>query len=419
MSLFRTSFLGALDFVVRAASVLILLKLAAHYAGSEGVGYFGQFQNLISILLLLSGGIFSTAIIRFTAENQKNTEFLTSFWSTAIFSSVLLACVCAIGTILLSFTNVYDMVLPDLSRGVVLYSALFLIPASLQSFLFSASNGLENPKLLLSIRIASVFILIITFLFLVLNFEFEWALLSLTLAPALTVLIGVFIFLKNNIFKNLQFNISASRKHFKILFQYGFTSTISALTLPVILLMTRSRILAEFGPNELGNWEGAFRIGDQYLILISSILTLYYLPKFAKEKDNLNKIVREAFLFSLILSSLGGAFIYFLRTPVVTLLLSSDFILTVELLGVQIATSVIKICAWVFAFVMITRAQHKLFIAGEVGTSLLLITLVFYFSTYSIHWVNYSFLFVYPIYLAYCYFVYYFTYLRSQKDSRG
>lgn len=412
MTLFKTSVLGALDFGVRAIGILVLMKLAAIYAGPEGVGYFGQFQNLFAIAILLSGGIFTSVLIRFTAENQEDKAYLSKFWGSAIALSLGLAIISAFSLIVLSQTSLYELIAPGIKTPIFIVSSLLLIPACLQSFFFAVSNGLENPKLLFSIRITSVVILVSVFAALLFFFEFEWALLALTLAPALTMILCFFIFRKLKIFSLGDLSFSHIRTHFKIYTQYGLMSAISALALPVVLLFTRSTLLTKFGGEELGNWEGAFRIGDQYLVFISSILTIYYLPKFAKQKDDLSKIVKEALLFSFTLASIGGVLIYLLREPIVGLLLDQSFTLTTELLGVQIAASIVKICAWVFAFIMVTRAQHKLFIIGEVGASLLLLSLVYLAANVSIYWVNYAFLITYPIYFVYCLVVYLTTRLN-------
>lgn len=416
MKMLQSSAIGVLDFGARAASILVIMKCAVIYGGAEGVATFGQFHNFFTMCLLLGSGIFNNATLRYTVKYRNDDKNRFSFWNTVITLSLLISAFIAI--VLQFFPNelIKDLAGAGISKNIFVTSSLLLVPASLLVFFLSVSNGLERPKLLLTTRLVSTICLFLLFTIILLIAGLEWALLSITLAPALAALICVFIFQKNNIFKTSDIKLSLNKAHIKSLSSFAMIALVSAGSMPLVMLLSRARILDKLGAEQLGNWEGAFRIGDQYLVLITSVLSIYFLPRFARANKSLPRVVKSAFIFALLASVLCGGFIYLLRSPIVEILLDPNFSLTKELLGVQILVSIAKICSWVFAFVMVMKNQHLLYILGEFGASLILIVLIYIFSDRSIYWVNYAFLITYLIYFSYCVLAYSFTKKQRLND---
>ena len=62
---------------------------------------------------------------------------------------------------------------------------------------------------------------------------------------------------------------------------------VSGVAGSVVFIAIRKNIIATIGIQQAGYWEAICRISSYYLVFISSILTLYFLPKLAVAKNNM------------------------------------------------------------------------------------------------------------------------------------
>ncbi len=89
MSLVKTSLLNGIAVVVKVASALVLNKILAVYVGPAGYAIIGQFQNAVSIVVSLAGGLVSTGVTKATAEHYDNEARQHAVWQTAIRFSLI------------------------------------------------------------------------------------------------------------------------------------------------------------------------------------------------------------------------------------------------------------------------------------------------------------------------------------------
>src|SRR4051812_21653507 len=91
MDLLRTASLNGLAVVARLLSALALNKLLAVTIGPAGYMVVGQFQNVVSLALNLSGGLLSNGVVQQTARHHQDQERQHQVWSAAC-GLALLAC---------------------------------------------------------------------------------------------------------------------------------------------------------------------------------------------------------------------------------------------------------------------------------------------------------------------------------------
>ena len=78
MSLVRTSALSALQTGIKILAGFAVVKVVALAAGPEGMAQLGQFQNLLTLLMMLAGGMLGTGLTRLLAEHQAVESRLAS-----------------------------------------------------------------------------------------------------------------------------------------------------------------------------------------------------------------------------------------------------------------------------------------------------------------------------------------------------
>ena len=101
MSLIKTSLLNGIAVVVKVASALVLNKILAIYVGPAGYAVIGQFQNAVSMVVNLAGGVVATGVTKATAQHFDNEAKQHAVWRTAIRFSLVASIIVAIPLLLL------------------------------------------------------------------------------------------------------------------------------------------------------------------------------------------------------------------------------------------------------------------------------------------------------------------------------
>jgi O-antigen/teichoic acid export membrane protein len=421
MTLVKTSFIVALDFAVRAVLTLIILKVMALKGGASGVVLYGQFQNGIAILTLLGGGLFTNGIIRYSAEFSHDSDFQKSLWRSAMSyglgAGLILTMICFVFADVINEKIFYS----HSTVHIIQATSVLLIPCILQAIFVAISNGIEKVSLLATIRIVSASFLVLSFLLLLFEWGAAGALMSLTLGPALGCMCSLLIFHRLKIFEIRDYHFSNVLPKLKIFFRYGAMALASAIATPLVLMYVRGHAQNEFGMDQLGNWEGSYRIADQYIIFISSVLVVYFLPKVSKLADSaalkaeVSRILKYVFLVSLA----GAVGIYLLRDLLISVLLSDKFYHAKELMGWQVLIAVVKISSWVYGFVLLAKGLVIEYVTGELLMALIVVGSTYLMKHLGIESLCYSFLLSQTFYFFYCRAIFLRFLKKSQENQKA
>jgi PST family polysaccharide transporter len=142
---------------------------------------------------------------------------------------------------------------------------------------------------------------------------------------------------------------------------------VSATTIPLSRIYLRNYIGANIGWDAAGYWQGITRISDTYLMLITTTLSIYYLPRLSsiQDKMELRKEIIYGYKIIMPLVIIMASGIYFFRDFIIKLIFTSDFLPMRELFLYQLIGDVIKIASWLLGYVMVAKAMTKLFIISE------------------------------------------------------
>jgi O-antigen/teichoic acid export membrane protein len=195
----------------------------------------------------------------------------------------------------------------------------------------------------------------------------------------------------------------------------------SAIATPLVLMYVRGHAQNEFGMDQLGNWEGSYRIADQYIIFISSVLVVYFLPKVSKLADSaalkaeVSRILKYVFLVSLA----GAVGIYLLRDLLISVLLSDKFYHAKELMGWQVLIAVVKISSWVYGFVLLAKGLVIEYVTGELLMALIVVGSTYLMKHLGIESLCYSFLLSQTFYFFYCRAIFLRFLKKSQENQKA
>jgi len=286
---------------------------------------------------------------------------------------------------------------------VIKIMALAIPFYSLNMFCFSIMNGFSKYRILLIINIIGQLMGLSVTLLLIYDNNIDGALISVVISPSLIFLITLVGILNR---RSLMGQIKISSIDFswvKKLGPFAIMAIVSGIALPLVTIVIRNYIIDSEGMRDAGQWEAMNRISTYYLMFVNSMMSLYFLPRFA-EIDNKKEFRKEVFSFYKSIApiiGLGLLVIYLLKPFIIALFLTDDFVAVKNLFGWQLLGDFIKILSVVIAFQFIAKKMFWHFIITELFLVVITyITSIHFVDSYGVvganmaHFVSYLMYFV-------------------------
>ncbi len=409
MKLIKTTLFSSIITFIRIATGFISNKVVAIFVGPSGIAILGQFVNFFNIALTFSNGAISTGVIKYTAEFESdkkqlkklmNTSLMITLYSSLITAFFLIVFASSISNYLFS-TNFYSK--------PIFYIGLTIVFYSLNNLILSVLNGIGDIKKYTLINsIGSVFGLLLTIV-LVYYYNIIGAIYSLVFAQAVVFFFSLILVSKKSWFSSNYFNFKLDFVILKKLSHFSLMAIVASLTLPISQIFLRNMITSRFGIDDAGIWQGMMRISDGYLLLITTSLSVYYLPKLSSICNDNMKLKHEIFSgYRIIIPTIlfTELIIFLFRENIIQLLFSNDFSEMSTLFFWQLSGDFLKIIAWVLSYLLLARSMTKIFIFSEILFTISYVALGYIFTKYfslkgiSIAFcVNYFLYFLYMIYI--------------------
>jgi len=408
-SLFKITSLNSFSVVLKIGIGLITSKILAVFVGPSGMALVGNLRNFLTSLENISTLGFQNGIVKYTAENEKNKielqKIITTVFLSLSFIAVLLGFV-------LFFTAQYwnTRIFGNNTEYLPVFKILALaLPFYAVSIFFVALiNGLGKFQKVIWINIIGNIIGLAVSLFLILQYETIGALMAIVIAPALLFFVTFYLVQKEiNFFQIIKLDLF-DFKIIKNLSSYSLMALVSSVLGPFVFLAIRNHIIHDLGIEQAGYWETMTRISSYYLLFISTILTVYFLPKLAKASTNqeTKSVFWEFYKFILPVFVLGLIVLYLARFFVVRLLFSKEFLPVTDLFFWQFLGDIFKVCSLILGYQFFAKKLTSAFILTELFSLFILYTAsVYYIQIFQIEGVviayafqNLSYLIVLAIY---------------------
>lgn len=403
MNIFRVSLLNGVAVIVKVASSLILNKILAIYVGPAGYAIIGQFQNAVSILISLAGGIVANGITKTTAEHFDDELKQHEIWQTAIRFCLVSSLVAGVSLIFFgSILSEWLLHRSDMSNVFVLL-ALFLPAIVVNNSLVAIINGKKEVGLLVASNISGSILNIVLTGMLVLKFGLYGALVAYTINPAVALIsTGVLVY-RRHWFKAKFLWGNFNKTALQELSGFGLMGLTSSLTIPFSYMFIRDDLVRNLGLASAGYWQAIWGISSIYLMLVTSTLSVYYLPRLAeiRRPEELKSEIIKVYQIVMPVVIIGAVSIYVLRDFIIQYLFTPDFLQMRELFLWQLLGDIIKIGSWIIGYILLGRAMVKVFVITEVIFSVSFVLLssflirslglvgvsISYSVIYAIHWI--------------------------------
>lgn len=381
MKLIKTTLYSGIITLIRISAGFISSKIIAVFTGPAGVAVIGALINFITIFLTFGNGAINNGVVKYTSEINSRSESLKDLFSTAF--KISLVCSILVATVILSFATTFSELIFNSSTyvNVIRVFGLTLVFYSLNSLLISILNGKGQIKDYTIVNIVGSIVGLVFTIVLVYEFKIKGALYALVLVQSVVFFVTFFLIFRSKWFSislflgNFNKNLAIKLSHFSLM------TIVTALTIPVSQIILRNFLTKHLGVQEAGYWQGMVRISDAYLMIVTTSLGTYFLPKLSSLQTDkeLKREILNGYKIILPPVLLGCTAIYFLRFFIIKLIYTPDFIEMENLFVYQLIGDFFKIAAWLLAYLMLAKAMTKSFIITELIFTLVYVLLSYFF----------------------------------------
>ena len=380
--LVKVASLNSVSLITRIVGGLLTSNAIAHFIGAEGMALIGNLRNFVySIQSLATLGLYN-GVVKYIAEFKSNTIELSKTISSTFYIGF-------ISTVVVSFLcyfnaeTINNIIFPKYNDYVYVIRvfAIVLPFYTLNLFTFSILNGFSKFKILIIINIIGQILGVAVTLLLIYKNRIDGALISVVISESLIFLITVIGIANQRSLLPLIKVSMVNLKTIKKLSSYSVMALFSAIAIPIVALAIRNYISDSIGLREAGYWEAMNRISKYYLMFVSSLLTLYILPRLS-EIDNAREFRNEVFNFYktiIPVFSIGLIVIYFLRSYIVPIVFSSEFKPVEDLFLWQLLGDFIKVLSIVIAYQFLAKKMFWHYIITEAFSIFILYATSIYF----------------------------------------
>lgn len=371
----RISSWSAFATLFRMVAGFVTIKIVSRLIGPAGIALTGQFINGTTIISILGTGCIGQGVTKYIAEYGGDKEKQQNIITNALRITLVCSFVMTV-SVLLFYRQIGQYIFKSsVYNNVVLFFGASLLFFSLNLILNNIINGFKGFKKYVLINISGSIISLFVTIPVVYFFGVTGALISYILSQTLIIFVTLYFVRKEYWFSLLKSFGKTNSKTLKLLSGFTLMTFISSLFGPYVQLFVRGYIINHLSVTDAGIWEGINRLSAMYLNLITTSISIYYLPKLSEIKDEqlLRKEIIKTCKIVLPPLALFCLVLFLCRDIVIPLVFTKEFLPMRELFAVQLFGDFVKIASWLMAFVFWAKAMTRTFIITEIVFSLTLV----------------------------------------------
>lgn len=380
MNLVKTSFYTSISTAITFISGFVVTKVVAVAIGPQGMAYVGQFQNTTALFAMIGLAAINAGVIKYLAEYRedavKQQKVITTAFTIVITASLLTS------LIVIAFSGKLSQAIfhsPDFKIIFLIYS-IFLSAISLNTLSTSILNGLKEIKRYTIVNVSGSLIALAATVSSATFFGLKGVLLASSFASIFILAVNIFFLRKLN-FSFIPNFKKWDKKMVKLLFTFSIMTVVSGSLSPFVQIFIRDYIIRKDSLQSAGLWQAVTKISDYYLGFITTVLSVYYLPKLSELRFSyeLRKEIANGYKIILPVVGLLALIIFFAKGLIIQILFTPEFEPMKPLFTFQLLGDFFKIGSWLLAFLMLSKAMTKMFIITEIGFSLIYLLLSYLF----------------------------------------
>ncbi len=376
-----TSF-NSIAILINVLVGVLTSKALAEFVGTKGMASVGNLRDFLKTIYALATFGISAGIIKYTAEHKNDKSELQKVLSTAL-------CIILIATFVVSIVLFFgasywnELIFKGKEFSYIFKILAFVLPLyALNVLCLGIINGFEKYKKYITLNIIGYLANLVFTVYLVWKHQLDGALISLSIVPSILLIFSLILLYRERISLPTFTTKAFSKSYVKKYMSYTLMAAVSAFIFPMIYVFVRNHIIETIGEDEAGYWEAMQRISNQYLIFVTSLLTLYVLPKLSENKTikGFRTIVFDFYKTILPIFTIGLIIIYFLRIWVIQFIYNEDFLPTESLFFWQLLGDFFKVISLVIAYQLFAKKMLGYYLFVEISSLVLFYSLSIYFT---------------------------------------
>jgi len=382
VNLIKTGLLNSIAVGVRLLTSVGLNKILAIYVGPSGYAVIGQLNNFITMLVNAAGGAVNTGVIKYTAEYCDDEKRQIAIWKTAGTIATIVSI--SLGFIIaVSYQPLANLILKGQTHAeVFIFLGAGLLFFTLNALLLAILNGKKEIKRYVLVNIIGSVVGLLATGALSVLFGLFGALIALAINQSIVFCVTLALCWRRPWFKLSSIFGHIDPESLRSLGKYALLTVVSTACLPISQILIRNHITRNFGWQAAGHWEALIRISSLYLMVVTTPLSIYYLPRLSEIRNSseLKREISRGYCLILPVAVMCAFSIYALKNWIILILFTDEFAPMRDLFAWQLMGDVMKIGSWLISYLMLGRAMVKLFIFTEVLFSVSWVMLVILFT---------------------------------------
>ncbi len=360
---------------LNALRVFVVNKLLAVFLPPTAFACVGQFMNFMTIGQATSSLALQNGWVSLSAQNKNNLEQLRGVWRGGFRLTTFASIITFAVALVLCFTLPLEKFFPEIHPRLVQAAIIFALPGvfatNIITITSSVMNGLGHYRRWALINMVTSLWQMLWVAF----FLYTGRLSVLSIVATQSVIAGVFA---AQIASRAGFSLNEIRKTALDIrapwISYALMGIVPMVLSPVVLTFMRLTIGENLGWNAAGIWQGIWKISDFLTAFFSAILGVIILPKVSAmlTKSEFWGMFRPVLMKTMALALVAVAILYFGRSLLVTVMLSSAYAGAADYIPMQLLGDFFRVGGWALGLVLIARRETKKFLILEICSEFVL-----------------------------------------------
>ncbi|MFZ5545303.1 MAG: O-antigen translocase [Pseudomonadota bacterium] len=359
MSLKRAASLSMLQSLVSVGTSFLSVKITSVYLGPAGMGLLGQLQQFIAMVQGVVASGLNTGIVRRTAQlgeqPQARAQVVSTVMRLVLLGGLPVALVIAFGSGWLARELLHDAAL---RMPVLLFSGVY-VAGLLGTLVLATANGARDYRTVTLIQIGTALGSLALFALLCPTLGVPGGLYAAALIPSATALAGWLVARRQPWWPARPLSHGFSRPEARAALAFVPMAATSAIAAPLVQILVRDTLARHSGMASVGLLNGVMRLSDLYVNIATSVLGMYFLPRFAELRESapLKREIRKGLATLIPAVAAASLALYLLRDWVVRLVFTAEFHAMRDLFAWQMTGNVLKVAGWFFGHLMIAKGN--------------------------------------------------------------
>ncbi|MBP5969488.1 MULTISPECIES: O-antigen translocase [Pseudomonas] len=347
------------------------IKLIAVYLGAGGMGQLGHFMSAVTLLSLLAGGGIVNGLIKYVAQYKKQPKRLMDTVAVSkAYSLIFCILICLLGCVFSKLLSEYIFKTPD-NYWIIIFLSVAQFGFAFTNLVTGVINGLRDTKTYAVIQIVGNVLVLPVSWILIKNFHLIGAALSMVFFFSFYTIPALY-FYRRSIFFKFSIGLKYEAEGFKRLLAFTLMAVVGAVSVPLIEIVIRERIIENVGFVAAGIWQASIKLSSAYMGFFTIFLAVYFMPMVSEKAEvaHITPLVLKFMKLVMAIFISGALVFYALRQYLIPLLLSAEFVDLEALIKYQLLADFFRISTYVISFVVVAKAALRIYLISELTQGL-------------------------------------------------